>query len=235
MSPLLRIQGLSYAYEKQTILDGVGFDLDSGEMLVAVGPSGCGKTTLLRLIAGLERPASGTISLQGEVLSATDVFVQPERRAIGMVFQGLSLFPHLTVEGNIGFGLKHLNKEERRERIEQELSSVGLQGMEKRFPDQLSGGQQQRVAIARALVRRPALILMDEPFSDLDHGTRHAVRTEVLRILRDHGTTAIIVSHDREDAIHMGDRILLMENGRIVRSATPEEMRDEWQSTTKGS
>jgi iron(III) transport system ATP-binding protein len=145
-----------------------------------------------------------------------------------MVFQGLALFPHLTVAANIGFGLNKVNKDERRRRVQEELNAVGLEGLEQRYPHQLSGGQQQRVALARSLVLRPKVMLMDEPFSDLDSRTRSQVRTEVDRILQEHGTAAIIVSHDKEDAYHLGDRIAVMEEGRVVRVETADVMRHEW-------
>ena len=154
--------------------------------------------------------------------------VPSHQRNIGLVFQDEQLFPHLTVEGNVGFGLAHLPRNERDRQVADELNSVGLEGLGKRYPHQLSGGQQQRVAIARSLVRRPALMLMDEPFSDLDHRTRVSVRTEVLRILKAHGTSAIIVSHDPEDALHVADRIIELEEGRIVRTGTAADFRTEW-------
>lgn len=228
MDPLLRLDQVSFAHGKRAVLHGASLDLAPGEVLVIVGASGSGKTTLLRLIAGLERPAQGIVEVDGQRLSGPDAFVAPEQRPIGMVFQGLALFPHLTVEGNVGFGLAHLSKAERMQRVEEELASVGLEGLGQRYPHQLSGGQQQRVAIARSLVRRPRLLLMDEPFSDLDHHTRKSVRTEVLRILRAHGTAAIIVTHDREDAFHVADRIAEMDEGRIVRVDTAEVFRKEW-------
>ena len=144
-----------------------------------------------------------------------------------MVFQGLALFPHLTVAQNVGFGLHDLKKDERQRRISEELRSVDLEGLEYRYPHQLSGGQQQRVAIARSLVMRPQVLLMDEPFSDLDSSTRTQVRREVLRILKAHGTSAIIVTHDREDALHMADRIAVMQDGAIVRCVSPNEFRQD--------
>ncbi len=228
MPALLTINDLNFAHGERTILSGVSLEVQANETVVVIGSSGSGKTTLLRLIAGLERPASGTIALNGNSLSGSGAFVPPEKRPIGMVFQGLALFPHLTVEGNVGFGLAHLTRKERDRKVADELISVGLEGLGKRYPHQLSGGQQQRVAIARSLVRRPALMLMDEPFSDLDHRTRVSVRTEVLRILKAHGTAAIIVSHDREDAFHVADRIVEMEEGRIVRTGTAAEFSTEW-------
>lgn len=208
----------------------LSLELGKGEILVIIGPSGCGKTTLLRLIAGLERPASGTIMLDALRLNGPGAFVEPEHRGIGMVFQGLALFPHLTVEGNLAFGLDHLSRSERKQRIAEELTAVGLDGLGGRYPHQLSGGQQQRVAIARSLVRRPKLMLMDEPFSDLDQVTRSGVRAEVLRILRAHGTAAIIVSHDREDAYHVADRIAEMDHGKLVRVDNADVFKHEWES-----
>jgi iron(III) transport system ATP-binding protein len=155
-------------------------------------------------------------------------WVAPEARPVGFVFQGLALFPHLTVQGNVGFGLADRPRAERERRVREELAAVGLEGLGDRYPHQLSGGQQQRVAIARSLVRRPALMLMDEPFSDLDPATRAAVRQEVLRILRAHGTGAVVVTHDREDAFHLADRIAEMDQGRIVRIGPAADFRAAW-------
>ena len=215
MPALLEISGLSFAYGGTPVLRGVDLHLHAGEVLVVVGPSGCGKSTLLRCIAGLERPTAGRIALGAEVLNDANRFLPPEKRPVGMVFQGLALFPHLTVAGNVGFGLAHLPKAERQQRIAAELEAVGLSDLADRHPHQLSGGQQQRVAIARSLVRRPRLMLMDEPFSDLDADTRASVRQEVLQILRAHGTAAIVVTHDREDAEALADRKVGMEDGAL--------------------
>ncbi len=235
MSTLLAIQDLSFAHGdpasaagRRAVLDRVELSMPQGEVLVIVGASGCGKTTLLRCIAGLERPSQGRITLDGKVLDEGRTHIAPEERAIGFVFQGLALFPHLTVNGNLAFGLHQVPKAERAARMANELKAVDLEGLGDRYPHQLSGGQQQRVAIARSLVRRPQLMLMDEPFSDLDPTTRQNVRAEVLRILRAHGTTAIIVTHDREDAFHAADRIAEMDNGRIVRIAEASAVRAEW-------
>ena len=216
MPALLEIAGLSFAYGATPVLRSVDLHLNGGEVLVVVGPSGCGKSTLLRCIAGLERPAAGRVVLGGDVLSDGKRFLPPEQRPVGMVFQGLALFPHLTVAGNVGFGLAHLPKAERRQRVAAELEAVGLSDLADRQPHQLSGGQQQRVAIARSLVRRPRLMLMDEPFSDLDTDTRASVRQEVLQILRAHGTAAIVVTHDREDAEALADRKVGMKDGALM-------------------
>lgn len=227
-APLIKTVGLCVELGGRTVLDRVDVHVEQGEILLVVGPSGCGKSTLLRAIAGLEQPSGGSIELDGQCIADTETSLPPQERSVGMVFQGLALFPHMTVAANIGFGLHGRPRAERDERVLAELKSVGLDGMQKRYPHQLSGGQQQRVAIARSLVVRPRLLLMDEPFSDLDSATRQEVRTEVLRILREHGTSAIIVSHDREDAFHLGDRIAVMEYGRVVRVDDASAMRKEW-------
>jgi iron(III) transport system ATP-binding protein len=227
--PLLSVHDLHFAYARGLEgLKGAELCVREGEILVIVGPSGCGKSTLLRCIAGLEQPSTGTIVLAGTTVSDGGSFVPPEVRGIGFVFQGLALFPHLTVAGNVAFGLNKLPTAERKQRVVDELCSVGLQDLADRYPHELSGGQQQRVAIARSLVRRPRLMLMDEPFSDLDPKTRGEVRSEVLRILREHRTAAILVTHDREDAFHVADRIAEMDEGRIVRNAPAADFRAEW-------
>lgn len=225
---MLQLHNIHFAHGAQSVLHGVSLELPAGEVLVIVGPSGCGKSTLLRLIAGLERPGQGSVVLDGHTLCDAHTFVVPEQRPVGMVFQGLALFPHLTVRQNVDFGLQGMPRSEREQRVSDELRGVGLEELATRFPHQLSGGQQQRVAIARALVRRPRLLLMDEPFSDLDPRTRRTVREEVKRILRAHGIGAIIVTHDREDAWHLADRIAEMDNGRIERMGAADELRQAW-------
>lgn len=226
--PLLKTNDLHFDRGGKAVVKGVSVDLAEGEVLIVVGPSGCGKTTLLRLIAGLEEPTSGTISINDSIISGNGVLMPPEQRPIGMVFQGLALFPHLTVAANVGFGLNAISTSERKRRVREELKAVGLEDLEQRYPHQLSGGQQQRVALARSLVLRPKVMLMDEPFSDLDRHTRSQVRTEVDRILHEHGTAAMIVSHDREDAYHLGDRVAVMEEGRVMRVESAAVMRTEW-------
>ncbi|MBL0044093.1 MAG: ABC transporter ATP-binding protein [Flavobacteriales bacterium] len=229
IKPLLSVHDLHFAHVRgQEVLAGTSVEVQEAEVLVVVGPSGCGKSTLLRCIAGLEKPSRGSVTMAGNALTDARSFIPPEARGIGFVFQGLALFPHLTVKGNIAFGLNGLPASERTQRVRDELRSVGLVDLADRYPHELSGGQQQRVAIARSLVRRPKLMLMDEPFSDLDPKTRSEVRTEVMRILRANKTAAVIVTHDREDAFHVADRIAEMDHGRIVRVAPASEFRSEW-------
>lgn len=214
---LLRITGLSFSYPNgKPVLRSADVSVDAHEILVLTGPSGCGKSTLLRLIAGLEAPTAGTILLDGAVLSSPGRMVPTEDRPVGYVFQGHALFPHLTVQRNIAFGLRHLDKSERNKVVEEHLELLGLEELGDRYPHQLSGGQQQRVAIARSLARKPKLLLMDEPFSDLDSATRSTVRSEVKHLLKRLGMTAVIVSHDAQDAAHIADRIVEMSNGSVL-------------------
>ncbi len=218
-SALLEITGLSFSYPGGSeVLRSIDLSVDASEILVLTGPSGCGKSTLLRLIAGLEIPAAGNIALAGAVLSSAQVFVPAEHRPVGYVFQGHALFPHLTVRRNISFGLRHLDKSERKKVVQEHMDLLGLDGLGDRYPHQISGGQQQRVAIARSLARKPELLLMDEPFSDLDGATRSTVRSEVKQILKRLGITAVIVSHDAQDAAHIADRIVEMSSGSRLRS-----------------
>ena len=192
-----------------------------GEFVAILGPSGCGKTTLLRAIAGFEQPEAGTVIVAGRVVSSPGIWVAPERRTIGMVFQDYALFPHLTVEKNVGFGVPRLG---RAERVNDVLALVGLHGLAKRHPGELSGGQQQRVALARALAPKPGLVLLDEPWSSVDPMLRESVRDEIVAILRAANVTVLLVTHDREEAFSLADRVALMAEGRIVQVAPPEEL-----------
>ncbi len=191
--------------------------LAPGAIACLLGPSGCGKTTLLRLIAGFERPESGTIALDGTVISSPERMVAPEHRHMGMVFQDFALFPHLTVSANIGFGL---DKEQRPARVAELLALTGLEGLGDRYPHQISGGQQQRVALARALAPRPRLVLLDEPFSSLDVSLRERLAGEVRQILLREGTAAILVTHDQHEAFAFADEIGVVRDGRIEQWAT---------------
>ena len=200
---------------------GADLDVPAGQICALLGPSGCGKTTTLRLIAGLERPDAGTITLGGRMLSGAGEFLAPERRRIGMVFQDYALFPHLDVAGNVGYGL---GRRPDRARVGEVLEMVGLGGVAGRAVHELSGGQQQRVALARALAPTPELILLDEPFSNLDATLRDRLRQEVREILAAAGVTTLFVTHDQEEALSLAETVAVMRDGRIEQSGTPEEV-----------
>ena len=217
----LELNAVVQRYGASTIVDGVDFKLASGQIACLLGPSGCGKTTLLRCIAGFEEIAGGEIRLHGEVVSRPGQRIAPEKRRIGMVFQDYALFPHLTVEQNVAFGLGRKPGPDADLRVHQLLATVGLGGKGSKYPHELSGGQQQRVALARALAPRPQLILLDEPFSNLDVGLRERLSVEVRDILKREGSTAILVTHDQNEAFAMADEIGVMYNGRIQQWDTP--------------
>ena len=227
---ILQIEDLCkvFATNPTPALSHINFQLQQGEILGLLGPSGCGKTTLLRLIAGFETPSTGHVALNGRIVSAPDFNTPPERRNTGMVFQDYALFPHFNIADNIAFGLRHrhqkLSKKEIKQRIEETLTLVGLAGLEKRFPHELSGGQQQRIALARALAPRPALILLDEPLSNLDVQVRHHLRQEIRQIIKASGISAIFVTHDQEEALAISDRIAVMRAGKLEQLGTPEEI-----------
>ncbi len=217
----LELTGIIQRYGTHTVVDGVGFQVERGNIACLLGPSGCGKTTLLRCIAGFEEIAAGEIRVEGGMISRAGQRVPPERRRIGMVFQDYALFPHLTVAGNVGFGLGDLPPGERSTRIDELLTTVGLAGQGNKYPHELSGGQQQRVALARALAPRPQLILLDEPFSNLDVDLRERLSLEVRDILKQQGITAVLVTHDQHEAFAMADEIGVMAEGRIQQWDTP--------------
>lgn len=200
------------------------FEIVDGALTSLLGPSGCGKTTTLRMIAGFERPDLGEILIGGRVVAGQSDFVAPQDRHVGVVFQQLALFPHLDVAGNVGYGLRGGRRSARAARVEELLEMVGLAGLGGRLPHELSGGQAQRVALARALAPRPALVLLDEPFSSLDVTLRYGLRAEVRRILRDAGVTALLVTHDQGEALSTGDRVAVMFDGRLAQVGTPEEV-----------
>ncbi len=200
-------------------VDDVTLSVERGETLVLLGPSGCGKTTLLRVLAGLETPDSGTIILDGKTLTSSAEFVPAERRRIGMVFQDWALFPHLTVAENVAFGL---DKDQIAQgRVAETLEMVGLERLGDRYLDALSGGQKQRVALARALAPRPRVLLFDEPFSNLDTTLRAQVRSDIASLMKEVGMTSIFVTHDQEEAFVLGDRIGVMKEGRVIQVDTP--------------
>lgn len=222
----LEVIHLSKRYRKgdEPAVNDASFDLDDGKLLALVGESGSGKTTLLRMLAGLETPDAGEIRLDGATLSSPQGVVPPERRGIGLVFQSHALFPHLTVEGNIGFGVKHLDRTERAKVVPGMLDLVGLSGYQNRYPHELSGGERQRVALARALAPNPRLLLLDEPFSSLDARLRQSVRDETRSILRERGTTAVFVTHDTGDALTIADGIVVLKRGEVQQIGAPPEV-----------
>ncbi len=206
---------IQYAGSRDPAVNKVTFGLRAGDIGVLIGPSGCGKTTLLRAVAGLETVSEGTISLSKQVVSSSSVHLAPEARRIGMVFQDYALFPHLDVRHNVGFGIHHLPKNERRQRVSEVLALVGLADSESRYPHELSGGQQQRVALARAMAPKPQLLLLDEPFSNLDVDLRERLAHEVRNILKAAGATALFVTHDQLEAFAIGDHIGVMHEGQL--------------------
>jgi len=215
VTPLLALDAVAQNYGEVEVLHGVSFRLRRGEIACLLGASGCGKTTVLRCIAGFERLAAGEIRLDGQSVSRPGMLVPPERRRIGMVFQDYALFPHRTVAGNVGFGLQALERAQRDRRVDELLEIVGLGHAGKRYPHELSGGQQQRVALARALAPRPQLLLLDEPFSNLDVELRERLSSEVRAILKQQNTTALLVTHDQHEAFNFADEIGIMHAGRI--------------------
>jgi iron(III) transport system ATP-binding protein len=222
--PLLELShvGKSFGPDRPAAVDDLSLSLEAGRILALLGPSGCGKTTTLRLIAGFEVPDAGMIAIAGRpVTRAGDSGVPPEERSVGVVFQDYALFPHLSVEANVAFGIVRLPRPERRARVARMLEMVGLADMAGRYPHELSGGQQQRVAVARALAPAPTLLLLDEPFSNLDADLRAQMRDEVQKILRTTGTTAIFVTHDQEEAFTIADEVGVLNQGRLEQLATP--------------
>jgi iron(III) transport system ATP-binding protein len=213
--------GVRKAFGPVQAVDGVSLQVAEGEICALLGPSGCGKTTMLRLIAGFERPDQGCIELDGQVIAGGRSFLPPERRRIGMVFQDYALFPHMDVAQNVGYAL---GRRPDPARVREVLELVGLGDYGARHPGELSGGQQQRVALARALAGTPKLVLLDEPFSGLDAGLRARVRQEVRQILVAAGVTALFVTHDQEEALSLADRVAVMRDGRICQTGTPEEV-----------
>ncbi len=216
------VTGLHKAFGTHPVLTGVDLEVPAGSLTAILGPSGSGKTTLLRLLAGFDRADAGTIMIGDVVVDGPGVHAAPERRRIGYVPQEGGLFPHLTVAGNVGFGLAA--RERRGGKVASMLEAVGLGGFGKRYPHQLSGGQQQRVALARALAIEPAVVLLDEPFASLDAHLRASVRADVQEIFRRGGTTAVLVTHDQDEALSVADRVAALRDGKIAQCATPEDL-----------
>ena len=217
---------LRLAFGATHAVDGITMEVPSGAFFALLGPSGCGKTTLLRLIAGLERPDAGTIRIAGEQVAGPGRFVEPGARGLGMVFQSYALWPQMTVAGNVAFGLNRLPADERARRIEEALTTVGLAHAAGRRPHELSGGQRQRVALARSLAARPALILLDEPLANLDAHLRQSMLAEFRRIHRASGTTFVFVTHDQNEAMAIASLVGVMDRGRMEQIAPPEVLFD---------
>ncbi|SCX84596.1 ABC transporter ATP-binding protein [Microvirga guangxiensis] len=211
-------------YSSTEALKGVSLTIEPGELVCLLGHSGCGKTTLLRIAAGVEAPTSGRVLMDGFEVSGAKRFVEPERRGIGLMFQDYALFPHMTILQNVKFGLKDLSASEADIAARRALSRVGLEHYANEFPHTLSGGEQQRVALARSIAPRPGVLLMDEPFSNLDRRMRDAIRDETVAILRETGATTVVVTHDPEEAMRIADRIVLMQSGTIVQQGSAEEI-----------
>ncbi len=224
MTAALELREASVRYGEFTAVERLCMTLEEGRIGCLLGPSGCGKTTLLRAIAGFEPLSGGSILLGGEPLSAPGVHLPPERRRVGMMFQDLALFPNLDVRGNVGFGLHRVTRSARRRAVDEMLSLVGLEGRGSAMPHELSGGQQQRVALARALAPEPRLLLLDEPFSSLDSELREDLAGEVRGLLRRRGMTAVLVTHDQNEAFAMADEITLMQRGRVAQRGTAAEL-----------
>jgi iron(III) transport system ATP-binding protein len=220
----LVFENVRHSYSKSYSVDIEYLEVGAGKLVCLLGPSGCGKSTTLRLAAGLESPSEGRVLIQDQVMADDAIFVGPEDRRVGLVFQDYALFPHLTVQGNVAFGLSELSRSKQLSQSLHMLETVGMGDAASKYPHMLSGGEQQRVALARALAPNPRIILMDEPFSGLDVVLRNHVRDETLALLKEMGTTTLMVTHDPEEAMRMADEIVLMKNGRIVQQGTGGEL-----------
>ncbi|MGH9040028.1 MAG: ABC transporter ATP-binding protein [Acidimicrobiia bacterium] len=220
----LVIERLQKRFGSTVAVEGVSIDLAAGEHLALIGPSGCGKSTMLLMIAGLLAPDSGVIRIGDRVVTGEGTWIEPDRRRVGMVFQDYALFPHLTVAGNIAFGLDRLPRRDQTARVADVLELVSLSALSGRYPHELSSGQQQRIALARSLAPAPDVILLDEPFSNLDRALRDTLRTETKAVLRRAGATAVLVTHDHSEALGFGDRVAVMQGGRVLQIGSPQEV-----------
>jgi iron(III) transport system ATP-binding protein len=220
----LSLHGVGKRFGRRQVLDGVSLEVRAAEVVCLLGPSGCGKTTLLRLIAGMDTLDEGRLLMDGREIATPTHAVAPDKRGIGLVFQDYALFPQMTVMENVAFGLARLPRAEQRAAAGTAIASVGLSALSDAYPYMLSGGEQQRVALARAIVPRPRVLLMDEPFSNLDRRMRDAVREDTVALLRETGATCIMVTHDPEEAMRIADRIVLMRDGRIAQEGPPETL-----------
>ena len=222
--PRLRVNSVSWVNGDKKILDEISFSLFPGEVLCLLGDSGCGKTSLLRVLSGLEKQDDGDIYINEESISSGKINMPPESRPISLIFQDYALFPHMTVYQNIAYGLKDLNKRQKKLKIDKVLKDLGLIQYSEKYPHELSGGEQQRVALARATAPEPIILLMDEPFSGLDRSLREYIREETISVLRNSESAVILVTHDPEEAMLMGDRIALMRDGKIIQIGSNAEL-----------
>ncbi|MGM0846579.1 MAG: ABC transporter ATP-binding protein [Bacillota bacterium] len=222
----VQLKNIAFRYRnsKDLALDDISFSIEKGEFISILGKSGSGKSTILRLIAGLEVPSAGSILIDEQVMASSTRFIQPEKRGVGFVFQDYALFPHMTVANNVKYGLRKMSRKDKEQRLKEVLELVGLCDYEKRYPYELSGGQQQRVALARAIAPNPALILFDEPFSNLDADLQIQIRSDLRDIIKKAGVTSIFVTHDKSDARALADRIIIMEDGKVKQSGSACEL-----------
>ncbi len=222
----LIIENLNFKYKNASdwIIDDLNLLLDHGEILSILGQSGSGKSTILRLISGLEMPAQGKICINDKVMCNNHTFLPPEKRGGGMVFQDYALFPHMTIEKNITFGLTGLSRKEKLKRVDEVLELVDLKTYSQRYPHELSGGQQQRIALARTIAPKPSLLLLDEPFSNLDAHLHEKIREELKDILHRAGITSVFVTHDQEDAMAIANKVIVLEKGKVIDQGTPEKV-----------
>jgi iron(III) transport system ATP-binding protein len=222
----IKIRNLKFRYKnsKEDVIKDFSIDIHKGDILSILGESGSGKSTILRIISGLEIPTNGEIKINEITLVDSNNFLPPEARGVGMVFQDYALFPHMTVSQNIKFGLRKLSKREKDARLNKVLELVNLGEYKERYPYELSGGQQQRVALARAIAPKPSVLLLDEPFSNLDSNLKNKIRSELKSILNETGITSVFVTHDKEDAISIANRVIILNDGEIIKYGDPKEI-----------
>ncbi len=222
----IELKNIKFKYEnsKEDVLKGISLDIKKGEVVAVLGESGSGKSTLLRILSGFEIPHEGSIRIGDKIILDEKNMVPVEKREIGIVFQDYALFPHLNVRKNVCFGISNFSKKDQNKRLDKVLEVVSMTGYEKRYPHELSGGQQQRIALARAMAPNPDFILMDEPFSNLDANLQQKIREEVGEIIQNSNATALFVSHDKDDAISIADKIVVMEKGEIVQVGAPKDV-----------
>ena len=222
----VKIKNIDFRYKnaKEKTIKDFSVDIEKGEIISIFGESGSGKSTMLRLIAGLEVPSKGLVEIDNKIIIDDHTFILPEKRGVGMVFQDYALFPHMTVAGNIKFGLKNIDRTEKNNRVKEVLELVNLEDFKDRYPHELSGGQQQRVAIARALAPNPSLLLLDEPFSNLDAHLQEKIRKELKKIIKHTGITSIFVTHDKDDSKAIADRVVILKEGEIIKVGKPKDL-----------